>query len=50
MGIINKNLELNTKKEFVLNGELQLGQWQRVFAVELDRPRSRRIQIQLMGE
>jgi len=34
----------------VLNGKLQLGQWQRVFAVELDRPRPRRIQIQFMGE
>lgn len=34
----------------VLNNELQLGQWQRVFLVELDRSRDRKIQMQLLGE
>ena len=38
------NLTLN-----ILEGKLQLGQWQRIFAVELDRPRERKIQIQIMG-
>lgn len=39
------NLSLN-----VIDGKLQLGQWQRIFAVELDKPRPRQIQIQIMGE
>lgn len=34
----------------IIDGELQLGQWQRVFAVELDRPRPRKIQFQIIGE
>jgi secondary thiamine-phosphate synthase enzyme len=34
----------------VINKELQLGQWQRVFLVELDRPRLRKVQIQIIGE
>lgn len=34
----------------VTGGELQLGRWQRVFFVELDRARDRRILIQVMGE
>ncbi|MDF2956024.1 secondary thiamine-phosphate synthase enzyme YjbQ [Candidatus Alkanophaga liquidiphilum] len=32
------------------DGELQLGTWQRVFFVELDGPRSRRLTIQIIGE
>lgn len=39
------NLTLN-----VVDGKLQLGQWQRIFTVELDKPRSRKIQMQIMGE
>ena len=39
------NLALN-----IINGKMQLGQWQRIFLVELDRPRPRKIQIQTMGE
>lgn len=31
-------------------GDLQLGQWQRIFAVELDRARPRKIALQIMGE
>lgn len=34
----------------LINGELQLGQWQQVFALELDRSRNRRIQILIIGE
>ncbi|PIS17432.1 MAG: hypothetical protein COT59_00695 [Candidatus Nealsonbacteria bacterium CG09_land_8_20_14_0_10_42_14] len=39
------NLTLN-----VIGGKLQLGQWQRVFLVELDQAKLRRVQIQIMGE
>ena len=39
------NLTLN-----IIDGKLQLGQWQSIFAVELDKPRSRKIQIQIIGE
>ncbi|MCH7706396.1 MAG: YjbQ family protein [Chloroflexi bacterium] len=34
----------------VIDGELQLGRWQRVFLVELDRPRSREVVLQALGE
>ncbi|MFH1509786.1 MAG: secondary thiamine-phosphate synthase enzyme YjbQ [Candidatus Nealsonbacteria bacterium] len=34
----------------VINGELQLGQWQRIFFVELDSSRKRKLQIQIIGE
>ena len=34
----------------VVGGELQLGQWQRIFLIELDRPRSREVVVQLLGE
>ncbi|MBI4200524.1 MAG: YjbQ family protein [Chloroflexi bacterium] len=33
----------------IMDGELQLGRWQRVFLVELDRPRSREVVVQLLG-
>lgn len=39
------NLTIN-----IIEGKLQLGQWQRIFLVELDRPRRRSVQIQAMGE
>lgn len=39
------NLTLN-----LVDNKLQLGQWQAIFMVELDRPRKRAIQIQIMGE
>lgn len=39
------NITLNLR-----DGELQLGQWQRIFFVELDRARPRKIQIQVIGE
>jgi len=34
----------------LISEELQLGQWQRIFFVELDRPRKRKVQIQILGE
>ncbi len=33
----------------LIKGELQLGQWQRIFLVELDKSRERRVQIQILG-
>jgi secondary thiamine-phosphate synthase enzyme len=33
----------------ILQNQLQLGRWQRVFAVELDRSRSREISLQIIG-
>ena len=34
----------------IVEGDLQLGMWQRVFAVELDRSRPRKIALQIIGE
>lgn len=34
----------------LVGGELQLGQWQRVLFVELDRARERRVQVMVIGE
>jgi len=34
----------------LLNGKLQLGRWQRILFIELDRPRSREVQVMVMGE
>ena len=34
----------------VVDGQLQLGRWQRVFLVELDRSRDRRVLMQVIGE
>ena len=39
------NLTLN-----IIDGKLQLGQWQRIFLIELDRPRRRQVQVQVLGE
>lgn len=33
----------------VLNGKLFLGQWQRIFLLEMDRPRTRQITLQFFG-
>lgn len=33
----------------LVGGKLQLGQWQRIFLVELDKSRKRKIQIQILG-
>jgi secondary thiamine-phosphate synthase enzyme len=34
----------------LIEGKLQLGQWQRAFFVELDSARNRKVQIQIIGE
>lgn len=34
----------------IFKGEMQLGTWQRVMFLELDRPRERSIQLQIIGE
>ena len=34
----------------LIKGELQLGLWQRIMLVELDRARPRKIQVQIIGE
>ncbi len=34
----------------LIDGQLQLGRWQRILFVELDRSRTRKVQIQVMGE
>ena len=39
------NITLN-----LIDGRLQLGQWQRIMLVELDRSRPRKVQVQVMGE
>jgi secondary thiamine-phosphate synthase enzyme len=34
----------------LIDGELQLGKWQRILFIELDRARTRKVQVQVMGE
>jgi len=34
----------------LINNKLQLGTWQRIMFIELDRARDRKIQIQILGE
>lgn len=34
----------------IINGRLLLGQWQRIFAIELDVPRKREVFLQVLGE
>ena len=46
-----QKLALNTSEFIpVLDGRLQLGTWQRVFFVELDRAREREVLVQVSGE
>jgi len=46
----NKAIHLPTSALLNISSHnLQLGQWQRVFAVELDRSRPRQIALQIMG-
>ena len=33
----------------LIKGKIQLGQWQRILFVELDRPKKRKVQIQIVG-
>ena len=45
-----QNLVLGTSETMpILDGRLQLGQWQRIFLVELDGPRDRECLIQVLG-
>ena len=45
-----QHLALSTSEMIpIADGELQLGQYQRVFMVELDRPRPREVLIQILG-
>jgi thiamine phosphate synthase YjbQ (UPF0047 family) len=39
------NITLN-----LINSEIQFGQWQKILVVELDKPRTRKVQIQIIGE
>jgi len=41
---LSVNATLNLIKK-----EIQLGQWQRIFIVELDKPRKRKAQVQVLG-
>ena len=46
----NKALHLPTSTMMnIIQSDLQLGQWQRIFAIELDRSRPRQIALQIMG-
>jgi len=46
----NKAIHLPTSAMMnIVENDLQLGRWQRVFAVELDRSRPRQIALQIMG-
>lgn len=42
---LSANITLN-----LIDGKLQLGTWQRMLFVELDRARPRKVQIQILGE
>ncbi len=45
-----QHLFLSTSETIpILDGELTLGQWQRIFLVELDRPRERRVLVNIVG-
>jgi secondary thiamine-phosphate synthase enzyme len=47
----NKAIHLPTSTMMnIFKNDLQLGQWQRIFAIELDRSRPRSIALQIMGE
>ena len=47
----DKSIHLPTSTMLnVLKSKLQLGRWQRVFAVELDRSRPREIALQIIGK
>jgi len=39
------NLTLN-----IIDGQISFGQWQRIFLIELDHSRPRKIQVQVIGE
>lgn len=43
--LLNCSVTLN-----ILNGEIQLGRWQRVFFIELDHARDRTVSVMVMGQ
>ena len=46
-----QHLLLGTSENIpIVNGQLQLGRWQRVFLIELDMPRPREVVVQILGE
>ncbi len=46
-----QHLLLSTSETIpIIDGELQLGRWQCIFLVELDRPRTREVILQALGE
>ncbi len=45
-----QHLFLNTSETIpIMEGQLMLGQWQRIFLVELDRPKRRRVLVNVLG-
>lgn len=45
-----QHLVLSTSETVpIIRGALQLGRWQRIFLVELDRPKPRRVTLQILG-
>ncbi len=34
----------------LINGKIRLGEWQRILFIELDKPKERKIQIQVIGQ
>ena len=45
-----QHLLLSTSETIpIVDGRLALGQWQRIFLVELDRPRERRVLVSIVG-
>jgi secondary thiamine-phosphate synthase enzyme len=34
----------------IVDGQMDLGQWQRIFLIELDRPRSRTVSLMILGD
>jgi|SRR5579875_1876183 len=45
-----QQLMLSTSESIpVVNGRLALGTWQRIFLVELDRPKPRQVTVQILG-
>lgn len=45
-----QHLFLSTSESIpILDGQMALGQWQRVFLIELDRPRERRMLVNVQG-
>ena len=45
-----QHLMLSTSETVPLvNGALQLGEWQSIFLIELDHPRDRRVTVNILG-